>query len=195
MDSSQTIEDIKENNKKEEDEEEDTKGEELSNDNNIYFPQILNIILHVKPNELNKDIDSTLHKILKDKVEGLCVKEGMIIRDSTKIISKSSGKMNITTFNGNIIYNVQYVASVCNPKRGQILPCFVKENNRSAVICYMDDKEQSPVNIYLHKEHHIGNVDFVNLIREDKIIVEVVDSAFEYLDTQILVLSKFIKKV
>tara|TARA_B100000902_G_scaffold380511_1_gene416008 strand:+ start:4912 stop:5484 length:573 start_codon:yes stop_codon:yes gene_type:complete len=167
---------------------------ELSNDNSIYFPQILNITLHVKSNELNKDIDSTLHKILKDKVEGMCVKEGMIIRDSTKIISKSAGKLNITTFNGNITYNVQYKASVCNPKRGQILPCFVRENNRSAVICYMDDKEHSPVNIYLHKEHHIGNVDFVNLIPEDKIMVEVVDSAFEYLETQILVLCKFIRK-
>ena len=63
--------------------------------------------------------------------------------------------MNITTFNGNITYNVQYKANVCNPKRGQMLPCFVKENNRSAVICCMDDKEKSPVNIYLHKEHHI----------------------------------------
>ena len=170
------------------------KKELESESSNIYFPQILNIILHVKPNELNRDIDSTLHKILKDKVEGMCVKEGMVIRDSTKIISKSAGKMNITTFNGNITYNVQYKASICNPKRGQILPCYVRENNRSAVICYMDDKEYSPVNIYLHKEHHIGNVDFVNLIPEDKIMVEVIDIAFEYLDTQILVLSKFIKK-
>jgi len=172
----------------------DQEEESLSN-NNIYFPQFLNIILHVKSNELNRDINSTLHKILKNKVEGMCVKEGMIIRDSTKIISKSAGKMNITTFNGNITYNVQYKANVCNPKRGQMLPCFVKENNRSAVICYMDDKEKSPVNIYLHKEHHIGNVNFVNLMPEDKIMVEVVDSAFEYLDTQILVLSKFIKKI
>ena len=190
MASSQKSEKTKSSTKKKE----DGKEEELSNNNSIYFPQILNIILHVKPTELNKDIDSTLHKILKDKVEGMCVKEGMIIRDSTKIISKSAGKMNITTFNGNITYNVQYKASVCNPKRGQLLPCIVKENNRSAVICYMDDKEHSPVNIYLHKEHHIGNVDFVNLIPEDKIIVEVIDSAFEYLETQILVLSKFIKK-
>jgi len=167
----------------------------VSESNNIYFPQILNIILHVTPSELNRDIDSTLHKILKHKVEGMCVKEGMVIRNSTKIISKSSGKMNITTFNGNITYNVQYKASICNPKRGQMLPCFVKENNRSAVICYMDDKETSPVNIYLHKEHHIGNVDFVNLVPEDKIMVEVIDKSFEYLDTEILVLSKFIKKI
>ena len=69
----------------------DQEEESLSN-NNIYFPQFLNIILHVKSNELNRDINSTLHKILKNKVEGMCVKEGMIIRDSTKIISKKGKK-------------------------------------------------------------------------------------------------------
>ena len=173
-------------------------GDELDNSkqsNITYFSQILNIILHVKPNELNNDIDTTLHKILKKKIEGLCLKEGMVIKDSTKILNKSAGKMNITTFDGNITYNVEYLAKICNPKKGQMLPCIVRENNRSAVICYMDDRDNSPVSIYLHKENHIGNVDFVNLIPEDKVMVEVIDSAFEYLDTQILVVSRFIKKM
>lgn len=162
--------------------------------NDIYYTQVLDTCITIKPRDLNYDINTILHNNLKSKVEGCCIKEGYIKPNSTKIISRSNGQMNIANFNGNITYTIKYTADVCNPKIDNIIECIVSDNNKSAVNAYYDNEDTSPLNIFLPKQHHIGNTEFIKLNKNDLIKIKVTGTKYEYLDQEILVLGQFIEK-
>ena len=161
----------------------------------IFDFQILNACINIQPKDLNSDIDDILEKKLKSKVEGICIKEGYIKPNSVSIVSRSNGVMNISNFAGLITFNIKYKAEVCNPKNDAIIHCYVSDNNKSAVNAYFDDEKNSPLNIFLAKQHHIGDSEFVKLQKNDSIEIKVIGSKYEYLDQEILVLGQFIKKI
>lgn len=161
----------------------------------IYHEEMLDTSINIHPRDLNNNIDKILEDNLIDKVEGICLKEGYIQPGSTKIVSKSSGNMNVSDFNGYTTYNIKYKANVCNLKEGDIINCYVNDNNKSAVYAYYENKELSPLKIFIAKQYHIGNTDFIKLKEGDYIEVEVVKTKYSYLDSEILVLSRFIKKI
>jgi len=161
----------------------------------IYHREILNKTLFLKPKDINKNINNIIQKTLQDTVEGVCVKEGYIRPNSSKIITRTEGKMNVATFDGNIIYNVRYEVEICNPMEDQIIECVVADNNKSIVSAYVEDSETSPLNIILARQHHIGNKEFISLKNGDTVRIRIISKLFEYLDRQILVIGQFLNKV
>lgn len=160
----------------------------------LYHKEILGTTIFVKPKDINKNINKVIQKNLQDKVEGICIKEGFIKPESTRVISKTEGKMNIATFNGNIKYNIKYEAEVCNPMEDQIIDCIVADNNKSIISAYVEDQDNSPLSIILARQHHIGNKEFINLKNGDEIRVKIISKLFEFRDKQILVVCQFLQK-
>jgi hypothetical protein len=52
----------------------------------------------------------------------------------------------------------------------------------------------SPVEIYLFKHHHVGNVEFSMLKEGDIVNVKIAGSKFKYRDTQIIAIAQFLDK-
>jgi DNA-directed RNA polymerase subunit E'/Rpb7 len=188
--------------------------EEIKNDNNlekdiskmkfkekkqmeesIYNKELLDTKIILHPNDLGKNINDKLEKKLKEKIEGHCIREGYIRVGSTNIISRTEGHLNINIFDGNISYHVKFTADICNPKRDQLIICYVLDNNKSAVSTYIEDPDTSPLEIFLPRQHHIGNIEFAKLEKGDKIIVKVIDSKYEYMSRHINVIASFEKKL
>ena len=135
-----------------------------------------------------------LQSMLSRKVEGVCLKEGYIRPGSTKIIAKSAGTTNLAIFDGNINYSVKYEAEICNPCRNQIITCKVLDNNKSSLNAFVEDVDNSPLNIYLARQHHIGNAEFTSLQKGDLIKIRVIEKGFEYLHKFILVIGEYLGK-
>jgi DNA-directed RNA polymerase subunit E'/Rpb7 len=163
-------------------------------DNSIYTKQILSTTLFLKPKDLSKNINKVLQQILSKKVEGVCLKEGYVRPGSTKILSRTEGRMNLAIFDGNTNYIIKYEAEVCNPQRGQIITCEVIDNNKSSVNAFVEDIDSSPLNIFLARQHHIGNSEFASLQKGDQIKIKVIEKGFEYLHKYILVIGEYIGK-
>jgi len=167
--------------------------EKLNHD--IYHKVVLNEYIYLLPIHLNNKIDDIISKKLKDKVEGRCIKLGYVLPNSTKILSRSLGMMNNANFNGITTYKVNYSADVCNPAVGQLIDCKVGNIDKSEVICYIETQNTSPVEIYLYKHHHVGNVEFSLLKKDDIVKVKIAGTKFNYRDTQIIAIGQFLNKV
>jgi DNA-directed RNA polymerase subunit E'/Rpb7 len=158
----------------------------------ISKPLELRDCVFLSARDINGKIEDTLLKKIKKDVEGKCVKAGFVIPDSVKIVSRSLGAINNANFTSVITYNVIYHALVCNPGVGAELACYVASIDKSQIVCYIDGVDISPLEIYLYKNHHVGNVDFVNLKVGDKIIAKLLASKFNFGDTQIIAIAQFL---
>ena len=161
----------------------------------LYKTLLLDEYIYIKPIELNNKIDNIILLKLKRKVEGICIKYGYIMPNSIEIKTRSLGMINNASFDGKTTYKIKYTANVCNPMINQIIQCNIGNIDKSQVICYIDKPETSPIEIYLFKHTHVGNVEFASLKEGDIINVKIGGSKWEYKDTQINSIAQFISKV
>ena len=63
------------------------------------------------------------------------------------------------------------------------------------MICYVNDPETSPLEVFLFKHHHTGNTEFAGLKIGDMVIVRVGGSKWEYRDKQIITIAQFVSKL
>jgi len=174
--------------------EDDLQTSEKEKIQELYRNVLLEEYIYLKPVDLNKKIDDIILQKLKKKVEGKCIKVGYVVPDSIKILSRSLGIINNTNFDGITMYKVKYSVDVCNPAIGQIIQCTIFNIDKSQVICYVDNPDTSPLEVFLFKHHHTGNTEFASLKIGDIVNVRVGGSKWEYRDKQIITIAQFINK-
>ena len=163
--------------------------------NDLYNKTILKTKIVIQSENIDNNIENTIYQKIKDKVSGKCIEKGHVKNDSITILRISEGIVSLSDLNGNINFDVNYEAIICNPFEKQILFCNVLEINKTTVQAYIEDKEHSPLNIFLTKQHNLNNEEYVNLKTNDKIQVKVLYKNYNFNDKQILVFSKLIKKL
>lgn len=154
----------------------------------IYERRNMSRNVHLDAKFLQANIGQPLKRQLKMNVEGRCVKEGFVSRDSCTVINYSLGRLNY--IKGGSDYEVQFQADVCMPHAGQRFEGIV--NNRSRVGVHIDIE---PMKILIPRDIHIGNVDFEECKIGDTLQFEVIGSQFSQLDTEIIVVAKLTSRV
>ena len=161
----------------------------------IYVKRALTDEIHLQPNQLNyPNISDIILQNLKNKVEGRCISDGYIKPESVEILSRNSGIMENHDFSGSVTYTIKYKADICVPYVGQVIECIVDTHDDTNSVCYIGDEETSPMEIYLFRDHYIGNADYVNLQSGDKILIKIMKTQIEY-GKKILASGLFSKKV
>ena len=106
-------------------------------DNNVkglFMQQAFTVQETIKSDELNNivetgDYDNEINGILlekiKNKLGNRCHKLGYIENDSITILTRSIGSINTSHFNGDIHYNIQVQANMCQPAEGNRIICTV----------------------------------------------------------------------
>ena len=154
----------------------------------IYHTRILSENIQLMPKMLNTyDLDKVIIDILKKKVEGKCISDGFIKLDSVEIVSRSLGHMENHVFNGSVSYFIKYKAEICAPVMGQIIECYVETNDETNSVCYVGDADTSPVEIYLFREHYLGNAEYAALKKGKKIIAKVLEPHIEFGAEKVLI--------
>ena len=161
----------------------------------LYKNVVLNEYIYLRPVDLNFKIDDIILSKLKMKVEGKCIKAGYIMKNTINIQSRSLGKINNASFDGMTTFNVIFTCDICNPVIGQIIQCKVGNIDKSQFMCYIDEYELSPIEIYLFRQHHVGNEEVSSLKIGDIINVKICGSKWGYKDTQINSIAQYVNMV
>lgn len=166
------------------------------------FIQITNHdVVKVAPSLLNSDYSNNVLKILKHKYEGVCSKFGYIKKNSIAVKTISKGTIEMSTFHGYVLFNVEFVASVCNPAIGSVVECVVKNINAFGVLCtsgvMINNVRHNILNIVIPK----NNAQFAssssildNLEINDVVFVEILGKKYILNNTTINVFGKLINK-
>ena len=163
-----------------------------SNVATIFRPIIQTTTIFIKPQLINHNIDEVLLQQLKLKVEGICIKVGYIKPDSVNILSRTSGKMSIGVFDGTVSFIIKYEALVCNPAIGDVIECQVSDINKAAICAFVESEATSPLNIFMARQHHVGNTEFIGLKKGDLVKLKILGKTYNYRDTNILVFGQYI---
>ena len=143
----------------------------------------------IEPKDLNNRIDSKIVQIIKSKVEGKCTKEGFVKEKSVKLLNRSLGHGQASTFNGYTVFHIEYSMEICNPLEGAIMEVQALNINKMGILAGVPYQQNSPLNIMLAKQHHVDNEVFDSISVDDVFKVRVVGKRYEYGDTQISIVA------
>ena len=133
--------------------------------------------------------ESLLSK-LKDKLENKCSRNGYVIANSLKILSRSLGKASLGRYVGDYVFYVQLQGDVLNPPDGIVIEGEVISKNKMGL--YINYK--NAIRVIVPRDLHIGNEEFDSVSVGTSIKVEVKKSRFQVNDESILSVGLFISK-
>ena len=165
------------------------------NNTNIYNTNILTTKIKIKANQLNKNYKKYILSKLKKEYEGIYTKFGLIKRDSIELVKVSLGNLEQNSFEGNIIYHVQFKADLCNPTIGSIILCKVINLNNFGILCSAKYNEESIIEVIVPKKSLAIESDIdLNLIKQnDDVYIEIMGKKQELNDTKIKCIGKITK--
>lgn len=161
------------------------------NDNNLFFPTILELTENISPSDtVNMDINKFLLEKVKSKIGDKCHKDGYIKKDTISIVERSIGKIISSHFNGDIVFNLRLSVDVCKPVQGDKITCTVVGKNNAGIMA-----QNEPLFIALSPFYHSNTEIFDSIKENDNIVVEVIASQYEFNDENIQVIGKLVEKL
>lgn len=165
------------------------------NNTNIYNKNILTTKIKIKANQLNKNYKKYILSKLKKEYEGIYTKFGLIKKDSIELVKVSLGNLEQNSFEGNILYHVQFKADLCNPTIGSIILCKVINLNNFGILCSAKDNEESIIEVIVPKKSLAIKSDIdLNFVKQyDDVYIEIMGKKQELNDTKIKCIGKITK--
>jgi predicted NAD-dependent protein-ADP-ribosyltransferase YbiA (DUF1768 family)/DNA-directed RNA polymerase subunit E'/Rpb7 len=142
-------------------------------------------------NQMGGNVHDLLHDSLK-VMEGTCVEEGYIQRDSINIFNYSCGVLK----GPSVHTQVTFECHIANPFPGEVFECVVEHNTKAGIKARLNEKE-SPFIIFLARDHHTKMLEFSDIKEDDIINVTVLGQRFEINDPKISIIATLldVKKV
>ena len=161
----------------------------------MFMPIKFNTTIILTPNELNKNFEATIITKIKATLENSCSKHGYIKRDSIKIIKRSPGYIKEAHFNGNIAYDLNCIAEICNPAQDSIIKCVVKAKNNLGLLAIGKYEEMAILEVIIPKitSGILSDVNIDNINIGDEVNVIVCGKKFTLYDKMISIIGRIIK--
>ena len=166
------------------------KKKEYTKKTEIFMPIIgeTNLILPLK--SVGKNLKEKISRNLSIKLEGKCNGDGFIKSRSIKVTTYSNGLLT----GGDVKYKIIYEAYVCNPVEGHLIECNVNNVTKAGIRASVSDGEDTPLVIFIARDHHYNDSNFLSVKEGDNITVRVVGSRFELNDTYIAIIGELVKQ-
>ena len=139
-------------------------------------------------NIIGNNIDSVLLSKLTNELEGRCNNEGYVKPHSLSIITYSSGMIS----GDSVTFDVAFECQVCRPVEGTKLSCIVRNVTKAGIRAEINDK-QSPLIIFIARDHHHQSKYFSMQKEGDVINVRIIGQRFELNDKYISVIATLIE--
>jgi hypothetical protein len=161
----------------------------------MFMPIKFNTTIILTPNELNKNFESTILTKIKATLENSCSKHGYIKKDSIKIIKRTPGYIKESHFNGNIAYDLNCIAEICNPAQDSIVKCIVKAKNNLGLLAIGKYEDMAILEVIIPKISSgiLSDVNIDNINIGDEINVIVCGKKFTLYDKMISIIGRIIK--
>jgi DNA-directed RNA polymerase subunit E'/Rpb7 len=123
---------------------------------------------------LDLDFAKYIEKIVKNNVEGRCIREGYVVPGTTIVLERSMGNLNNNQFNGNIIYDVKIGVKICNIPINSVVKAPIIKMNKLGLLA-----ELGPLMIIVPKEIHSNKDAFKDIKIGDEIELLIIGKTFE----------------
>lgn len=153
----------------------------------IYSKVMLSDKLEINFKNINSQIYNTLEKIIKKKVEGICIDEGFVKIGSVNLISYSSGEL----YANKVIIDVVYECLVANTVESMTFDCIVKSITKVGIRAEINESV-SPFVIFIARDHHFDNELFSKINENDIINVRVLGQRYELNNKFISVIAELV---
>jgi DNA-directed RNA polymerase subunit E'/Rpb7 len=155
----------------------------------IYNLSVINKQVSVSIINIGDNIKTTLEEKIKNDIEGVCIVEGFVKPNSSKIITYSSGKLK----GSNVIFEVVLECLICCPVEGMHINCVVKNITETAGIRAETLDNPSPLVIYIARDHHYNMKYFSQVKENQQIVVKVIGQRYELNDKYISVIAELLE--
>ena len=161
----------------------------------MFIPIKFNTTVQLQPKELTNKFDDIILNKLRNNLENVCSKHGYIKKNSIKIVKRSAGYFKEHHFNGNIAFDLNCIAEICNPAQDSVIKCKVKAKNNLGLLAEGIYEDTAILEVIIPKissgiQSEI-NIDTVNI--GDEIKVQVCGKKFTLYDSKISIVGKVIK--
>ena len=135
--------------------------------------------------DLSKDIES-IDKLLEEKIktqyEGKCSRNGFVVPNSVKLLSRSAGLIEKGRFTGDILFYAEAESTVLQPPDGYVLEGeVIRKNKMGMYVNYRD-----AIRVIVPRDLHIGDEEFDEVQVGEIVQVEIKKSRYQVNDTSIL---------
>jgi len=162
-----------------------------------YFTTVLlTANVNIKPQQLVGDINKLILNGIKKKYEGVCNKDGYIIKDSIDLVERSIGQIKTINSESIINYNITYKADIITPSEGDTYECYVETINKLGIIAYLknsdeDTMKESPFIIIIPKEF-VDETTFDTIKINDMLNVKINSFRIKYKSNHIQVVATLV---
>jgi len=157
-------------------------------DNSVFYKILISRNVPVNIINVGGNIKQTLEKILSSQMSGKCVVEGYIKKNTINIVSYSSGSVD----GENVHFHVMFECEVCMPVEGMKINCTIKNITKAGIRAEVGVND-SPLVIFIARDHH-EITDYFNSVKiGDNIQIRVIGQRFELNDTFISIIAELLE--
>lgn len=155
---------------------------------NLYVLSIINRKVEIPYQYIGSNLKEIIQKKLSNMMEGKCTVEGYVRSNSVRIVTYSSGLLKAN----NVVFDVVIECLLCTPVEGMLMNVRVTNITKAGLRCDVVGNE-SPVDVFVIRDHHFTNKDFSKIKEDDIIKVKVLGQRYEINDPKISVISELVK--
>jgi DNA-directed RNA polymerase subunit E'/Rpb7 len=169
---------------------------------NLYQLGTANSRIHIHPQFLKQGLDRAIETQIRQKVEGICNRNGFVKKKSVKLLKRSVGMASSNESNGYVSFDVFYQVAICHPVANELYVCEIKTCNKLGfhVVPHYESQdkvllpEDNPLVIIIPKQHvKIQELDTLKV--GDNVVVRVIGSRFDLGDDKISVVGTITEKI
>jgi hypothetical protein len=164
----------------------------------LFTPALLSKRVYVDIAKVGSNINVVLLNTIRSQIEGKCIVEGYVQKNTTEVITYSSGLVS----GDQIAFDVAFKCLVCYPAVGMEIDCYTKNITKAGIQAVLDeDLNQNALVIFIARDHHLGekgNKAYASVERLQKenqsqrIKVRVVGQRFELNDAFVSVIAELV---
>ena len=155
----------------------------------VYVRNMISMKVFLKIREVGRNTKGNLERKVVEKTEGKCIPEGYIRPDSVRVLSYSSGVVNLE----NIEFQVVFECLVCNPAEGMHVECVVKTITKAGIHGeVVTEKGYVPLKVFVARDHNYSNKLFGEVKEGAKVKVKIIGKRFELNDPYIVAIASLV---
>ena len=131
---------------------------------------------------------SIIYNTIKKSIEGRCIVEGYVKPQSTKIVEYSCGKI----IGKNILFTVTFESFICNPIENSIITCQAKVITQAGIKA-VSPEENTPIVVYISRDHHNSNGYFNSIKENDIINIKIISKRYELNDKYVSIIGELVE--
>lgn len=163
------------------------------NSGSLYFISHVSERVNLEPFQLQGDISHCIEQAAKRKIEALCTKDGFIRPGSVVVVTRSVGFQQGIHFNGEMTFDVELIADVCRPVRGDQIVCCVHNLNKMGLLAKAGDNNEVHAYVAVDYDHNAEFFSDPRLQEFAMILIEVVGCKIKLNDDKVMIVGKLIK--